>query len=210
VSSTVTNIDSAPSARDLMLAAVPQLRAFAISLCASGDRADDLVQETLSRAWAHIDSFRPGSMIAWLMTILRNIFYSEYRKRRWEVADSDGIYANMLTSLPAQISGLELGELRGALANLAPEQREAVILVGAAGFSYQEAADICGCAIGTIKSRVNRARTLLAELTTHTSAPITAPVNRSTHHAAPLRGAAGGTANVFGGRTRSLVPAARA
>jgi RNA polymerase sigma-70 factor, ECF subfamily len=147
----------------MMLAAIPPLRAFAISLCGNVDRADDLVQETLFRAWAHIDSFRPDSMIAWLVTILRNVFYSEYRKWRREVADSDGRYAETLTSPPTQTSGLEQVELLDALAKLPQDQREALILVGASGFSYQEAADICGCALGTVKSRVSRARALLAE-----------------------------------------------
>jgi RNA polymerase sigma-70 factor, ECF subfamily len=172
-------IDTATSARDLMLAAIPPLRAFAISLCGNADRADDLVQETLSRAWAHIDSYRPGSMTAWLVTILRNVFYSEYRKRRREVADSDGHYARTLMSPPTQTSGLELGELLAALAALPPDKREALILVGAAGFSYQETADICGCAVGTVKSRINRARALLAELMSATSAPMTAPIKRA-------------------------------
>jgi RNA polymerase sigma-70 factor (ECF subfamily) len=167
----MANIDPAISAHDLLLAAIPRLRAFAMSLCGSADRADDLVQETVSRAWAHIDSYRPGSMTAWLVTILRNVFYSEYRKRRREVADSDGSYAQTLVSPPAQTGGLELGELLGALAKLPPDKREALILVAASGFSYQEAADICGCAVGTVKSRVNRARTLLADLVSMTSAP---------------------------------------
>src|SRR5881409_1197765 len=76
--------------RDMMLAAIPRLRAFAISLCGNVDRADDLVQETLLRALAHMDAFRPGSMIAWLITILRNVFLTEWRKQRWEIPDADG------------------------------------------------------------------------------------------------------------------------
>jgi len=151
--------------RDVMLAAVPSLRAFAISLCGNVDRADDLVQETLLRAWANLSSFQPGTnMSAWLFTILRNLFRSEYRKRRHEVEDVDGSYADSLASLPDQNSRLELGEFRKALKLLPPDQRESLILVGASGFSYEEAAQICGCAVGTIKSRVNRARTRLAEI----------------------------------------------
>ena len=151
--------------RDAMLAAVPSLRAFAVSLCGNVDRADDLVQETLLRAWANLGSFQPGtSMSAWLFTILRNLFRSEYRKRRREVEDVDGSYAESLTSLPDQSSRLEINEFREALRLLPPEQRESLILVGASGFSYEEAAQICGCAVGTIKSRVNRARTRLAEI----------------------------------------------
>jgi RNA polymerase sigma-70 factor (ECF subfamily) len=154
-----------PSLREAMLAAVPSLRAFAISLSGNIDRADDLVQETLLRAIANIDSFQPGTnMSAWMFTILRNLFRSEYRKRRREVEDTDGSYAESLKSHPEQNSRLEFQEFRAALAKLPPDQREALILVGASGFSYEEAASICDCAVGTIKSRVNRARTRLADL----------------------------------------------
>jgi RNA polymerase sigma-70 factor (ECF subfamily) len=154
-----------PSMRDAVLAAVPSLRAFAISLSGNVDRADDLVQETLLRALVNIDSFEPGTNLsAWLFTILRNLFRSEYRKRRREVEDGDGTYAESLKSQPEQEARVEFREFRAALAKLPPDQREALILVGASGFSYEEAAGICGCAVGTIKSRVNRARTRLAEL----------------------------------------------
>jgi RNA polymerase sigma-70 factor (ECF subfamily) len=154
-----------PSLREAMLAAVPSLRAFAISLSGNIDRADDLVQETLLRAIANIDSFQPGTnMSAWMFTILRNLFRSEYRKRRREVEDTDGSYAESLKTHPEQNSRLEFQEFRAALAKLPPDQREALILVGASGFSYEEAAAICECAVGTIKSRVNRARTRLADL----------------------------------------------
>jgi RNA polymerase sigma-70 factor, ECF subfamily len=157
------NID--PETRDAVLGAVPSLRAFAISLCGNVDRADDLVQETMLRALANIHSFQPGTnMSAWLFTILRNLFRSEYRKRRREVEDADGSYAESLKSQPEQNSRVEFEEFRGALAKLPPDQREALILVGASGFSYEEAAEICGCAVGTIKSRVNRARGRLADL----------------------------------------------
>src|SRR5881392_1144030 len=153
------------SVRDAMLAAVPSLRAFAISLCGNVDRADDLVQETLLRALANIHSFQPGTnMNAWLFTILRNLFRSEYRKRKREVEDADGSYAESLKSHPDQLGRVEFQEFRAALAQLPDEQREALILVGASGFSYEEAADICGCAVGTIKSRVNRARSKLGAL----------------------------------------------
>ena len=153
------------SVRDAVLAAVPSLRAFAISLCGNVDRADDLVQETLLRALANINSFQPGTnMSAWLFTILRNHFRSEYRKRRREVADSEGTYAETLKTQPEQTSRVEFEEFRTALAKLPQDQREALLLVGASGFSYEEAAAICECAVGTIKSRVNRARTRLADL----------------------------------------------
>jgi RNA polymerase sigma-70 factor (ECF subfamily) len=151
--------------RDDILASVPSLRAFAISLSGNGDRADDLVQETLLRALANIDSFQPGSNLpAWLFTILRNLFRSEYRKRRREVEDADGRYAETLKSHPEQTGRVEFEEFRTALAKLPSDQREALILVGASGFSYEDAAAICGCAVGTIKSRVNRARSKLSAL----------------------------------------------
>jgi len=154
-----------PTLRDQMLTSVPSLRAFAISLSGNVDRADDLVQETLLRAIANIDSFQPGTnMSAWLFTILRNLFRSEYRKRRREVEDADGSYADSLKSHPEQGSRLEFNEFKAALSKLPPDQREALILVGASGFSYEEAAGICECAVGTIKSRVNRARNRLADL----------------------------------------------
>ena len=154
-----------PTLRDTMLAAVPSLRAFGISLCGNVDRADDLVQETLLRAIANIESFQPGTnMSAWLFTILRNLFRSEYRKRRREVEDADGSYAESLRTQPEQTSRVEFEEFRVALSKLPDYQREALILVGASGFSYEEAAEICGCAVGTIKSRVNRARTRLSHL----------------------------------------------
>ena len=154
-----------PSLKEAKLAAVPSLRAFAISLSGNIDRADDLVQETLLRALANINSFEPGTnMPAWLFTILRNLFRSEYRKRRREVEDTDGSYAESLKSQPEQHSRVEFDEFRAALAKLPPDQREALILVGASGFSYEEAAAICDCAVGTIKSRVNRARTRLSDL----------------------------------------------
>ena len=151
--------------RNSMLKATPNLRAFAISLTNNVDRADDLVQETLMRAIANIDRFQPGTnMQAWLFTILRNLFHSEYRKRRREVEDADGKYAAALSVQPDQLPHLDFEDLQRALARLPHDQREALLLVGASGFSYEQAAEICGCAVGTIKSRVNRARNRLAEL----------------------------------------------
>ncbi len=153
------------SVREAMLAAVPGLRAFAISLCGDAVRADDLVQEALVRALGSINSFEPGTnMSAWLMTILRNQFRSEYRKRRRQVEDATGSYADRLRSLPEQEGRVEISEFHTALAKLPIEQREALVLVGALGYSHEEVANICGCAIGTIKSRVNRARHHLADL----------------------------------------------
>src|SRR5262249_38408527 len=154
-----------PVLRQEILGTVPRLRAFAMSLTSSTDRADDLVQETLVRALSHIGQFQPGTNLrAWLFTILRNQFNSEYRQRRWTIEDVDGIYVDSLKVVPQQSSWLEFQELRVALTKLPPEHREAIVLVGASGMTYEEAASICGCAIGTIKSRVNRGRTRLAEL----------------------------------------------
>jgi len=153
-----------PELREALLAAVPSLRAFAISLSGQVDRADDLVQDTLLRALANLHRFEPGTNLnAWLFTILRNLFHSEYRKRRREVEDPDGSYAGRLKVQPEQGSHLDFEDFRSALANLPSDQREALLLVGASGFSYEEAAHIC-CAVGTIKSRVNRARFRLASL----------------------------------------------
>jgi len=148
-----------------LLTAVPRLRAFAIGLCGKADGADDLVQETLVRAWVSRNTFEPGTnMIAWLYTILRNAFYTECRKRRQEVTDSDGQFAAMLAMAPPQDGHIEFQDLRSALMKLPDDQREALLLIGASGLSYEEAAQICECAVGTMKSRVCRARARLAAL----------------------------------------------
>ncbi len=153
------------SLRDEMLASIPSLRAFATSLTNNPDRADDLVQETIVRAWTKIEQFERGTNLhAWLFTILRNLFHSEYRKRRREVEDADGSYAARLKTHPSQQARLDLEDFRAALAKLPLDQREALLLVGAQGLSYEEAAEICGVAVGTVKSRVNRARNRLAAL----------------------------------------------
>jgi RNA polymerase sigma-70 factor (ECF subfamily) len=154
-----------PQLRDALLGAVPSLRAFAFSLTYDADRADDLVQETLMRAWAAIDRFERGTNFnAWLFTILRNLFYSVHRKRRREVEDPDGAYAGRLRTAPEQTAKLEFKDFQNALNRLTSDQREVLVLVGAEGFSYEEAAHICGVAVGTIKSRVNRARSRLSQL----------------------------------------------
>jgi RNA polymerase sigma-70 factor, ECF subfamily len=156
-----------PSAsfKDELIAEMPNLRAFAISLSSSLSMADDLVQEALLRAWRHSDKFQPGtSLRAWLFTILRNIYFSNYRKRGREVQDSDGIFAKRLTVSGDQESHLDVEDFRRALAQLPAEQREVLILVGANGLSYEKAAEICDVEIGTIKSRLSRARSKLVEL----------------------------------------------
>jgi RNA polymerase sigma-70 factor, ECF subfamily len=162
--------DASPAVRDAMLAAVPGLRAFAISLSGNVDRADDLVQETLLRAVTNIDSFQPGShMSAWLITILRNLFLTEYRKRRREVEDANGRHVDSLKSPPEQHSRVEFEEFRVALAKLPSGQREALLLIGASGFSYEEAAAICesgrddqepgpSCTHAALEAALNRQR----------------------------------------------------
>ncbi len=148
-----------------LIARIPNLRAFAISLCGNADRADDLVQETLVKAWGHLGSFNEGSNLGgWLFTILRNTYFSQFRKRRREVPDSDGVVVGRLAVAPGQTAHMDMLDFRAALAQLPADQREALILIGAAGHSYHEAAMICGCAVGTIKSRVSRARRRLVEL----------------------------------------------
>ena len=154
--------------RDQMLGAVPKLRAFAISFTGHRDRADDLVQDTLLRAWANIDKFERGSNLeAWLFTILRNQFHSEFRKRRREVEDANGSYAARLKTSPEQHGRLDYKDFRMALTKLPLDQREALLLVGAQGMSYEEAAHVTGVAMGTIKSRVNRAPGQIGHLAGH-------------------------------------------
>jgi RNA polymerase sigma-70 factor (ECF subfamily) len=148
-----------------LIGAIPSLRAFSMSLAQNSDRADDLVQETLVKAWAKQSSFEPGTNLkAWLFTILRNEFYSQMRKRGREVQDTDGVMTARLAVHPSQEGALDLEDFRVALERLPEDQREAIILIGASGFSYEEAAQICECAVGTVKSRVSRARARLTEI----------------------------------------------
>jgi len=152
--------------RDAMVAAMPQLRRFALSL-SGAQHADDLVQQTLLLACDKIRLFDGRTeMLPWLITILRNCFYNECRKRRREVEDIDGVYAEMLTTGPTQIAHLEHADLRVALLKLPREMRRALIAVGYSGLSYQEAAQACHCPVGTIRSRVHRARECLGALLT--------------------------------------------
>lgn len=151
--------------RNSIVAQIPSLRAFAWSLSRNPYDADDLVQETLTKAWMHKDKFTPGTNLrAWLFTILRNTWYTAVTKRRREVPDEDGHHAATLTSPANQEWSVDLTTLQAALNTLPPEHREALVMVGGAGLSYEEAAEISGCALGTIKSRVNRARNRLARV----------------------------------------------
>jgi RNA polymerase sigma-70 factor (ECF subfamily) len=150
--------------RDAMVAAIPRLRRFAVAL-SNAQQADDLVQEALLLACDKIRLFDGRSeMLPWLIAILRNRFYDEQRKRRKEVEDVDGAYAETLTAGPAQIAHAEYADLQAALLKLPKEMREALLAVGCSGLSYQEAAQACGCPVGTIRSRVHRARECLAAL----------------------------------------------
>ena len=160
--------DEAPAPRDprdRLAEAIPKLRAFAISLTRNVSSADDLVQETILKAWSNMDKFDPATNLdAWLFTILRNTFYSSLRKTRREVQDTDGTHAARLSVKPAHDGTLALKEFRRAFDQLSPEHREVLILVGASGFSCEEAAGMMGVAVGTVKSRASRARKRLAEM----------------------------------------------
>ncbi|MEZ5779797.1 MAG: RNA polymerase sigma factor [Paracoccaceae bacterium] len=156
-----------PSAdpRDELPEHLPALRAFAISLTRETSSADDLVQDTIVKAWTNMDKFETGTNLrAWLFTILRNTFYSIRRKRKREVPDPDGIHAGRLSEKPAHDGRLAMTDFRKAFDQLSPEHREVLILVGASGFSYEEAAGMMGVRVGTVKSRANRARARLCDM----------------------------------------------
>lgn len=150
--------------RQLLLEATPALRRFALSLAHDPTAADDLVQDTLLRAWKNRASFTLGTNFeAWTFTILRNQFYSQHRRHR-EVQDEEGVHAAQLISLPDQAGHLDLRDVQVALSQLPPVMREALVLVAVEDLSYEEAAAIMNCEIGTAKSRVWRARDRLARL----------------------------------------------
>ena len=151
--------------RDELVDHLPALRAFALSLTRNSAAADDMVQDTVVQAWTNMDKFkRDTNLRAWLFTILRNTYYSSRRKLNREVADVDGAFTGSLSVKPDHDGRMQLADFRKAFETLPDEQREALILVGASGFSYEEAAGMCGVAVGTIKSRANRGRARLAEL----------------------------------------------
>lgn len=151
--------------RDELPEHLPALRAFAISLTRNVAVADDLVQDTIVKAWTNFDKFTEGTNLrAWLFTILRNTFYSDRRKHRREVPDPEGIHAATLFVKPAHDGHLAFADFSAAFDQLSPEHREVLILVGASGFAYEDAAQMMGVAVGTVKSRANRARARLADL----------------------------------------------
>lgn len=141
---------------------IPHLRAFARGLCGRPDLADDLVQEALLKAWAAQERFEPGtSMRAWTFVILRNAYLTDMRRNRFRGDYDEAVAERILVAPAAQEGPMHLSDMHRALLTLPPERREALLLVGAGGFSYEEASKICGCAVGTIKSRVGRARAAL-------------------------------------------------
>ena len=159
----MTTDPTASDPRDELLTHLPAMRAFALSLTRNPSAADDLVQDTVVKAWSNIDRFAVGTNLrAWLFTILRNTFYSARRRTVREVSDSDGVLVGALAEKPAHDGRLQMADFLRAFAKLPDEQREALALVGASGFSYEEAAAMCGVAVGTVKSRANRARARLA------------------------------------------------
>jgi RNA polymerase sigma factor (sigma-70 family) len=144
---------------------IPHLRAFARGLCGRPDLADDLVQETLLKAWAAQERFEPGtSMRAWTFVILRNAYLTDMRRNRFRGEYDEAVAERTLIAPAGQEGPLHLSDMHRALLTLPPERREALLLVGAGGFSYEEAAEICQCAVGTIKSRVGRARAALTRM----------------------------------------------
>lgn len=158
------------SFREQLVSVIPHLRAFARSLCRDPTQADDLAQEALAKAWKARESFEPGtSLKAWTFMILRNQFYSE-KRRSWRTTSLDAEVAeNTLVASDNPSAPMELLELRAALNKLPDDQKEALILVGAGGMAYEEAAQVCQCAVGTIKSRVSRARRALEVILNETN-----------------------------------------
>lgn len=150
--------------KDELVSHLGAMRAFALSLTRNGSAADDLVQDTVVKAWQALDRFETGTnMRAWLFTIMRNTYYSNRRKMKREVQDTEGLFASTLSEKPEHDGKMAMRDFLSAYADLGDEQREALALVGAMGFSYEEAAQMTGVAIGTVKSRVNRARQQLVK-----------------------------------------------
>jgi RNA polymerase sigma-70 factor, ECF subfamily len=156
-------VTNSKSFGDALIETIPNLRAFAQSLSGDAQLSNDLVQETLLKAWTHKDSFVPDSNLkAWLFTILRNTYFTHYRKSQREELDEDQAAMNASVP-PTQLTHLEFEDMQKGLMRLSPDHREALLLITAEGFSYEDAARVCGCAVGTMKSRVNRARNKLLE-----------------------------------------------
>ena len=157
--------DSSSEFKDELLRVIPHLRAFARGLCGRLDVADDLVQETLVKVWTARDRFTLGSnMRAWSFTILRNTYLNELRRNRFNIEYDEAVAERILTTGPQQEGPIHLSDTHHFLLQLLPEYREALLLVGAGGLSYEEAAQVAGCAVGTMKSRTSRARAGLTKL----------------------------------------------
>lgn len=151
--------------RDQLVAIIPSLRSFARGLCGWRDMADDMVQEAMMRGWAARGSFAPGTNFrAWMFMILRNQFYTAIRKDKRMTSWDPEVAERVLVEAPAQQDAIHLADVARALQKLPAEQREVLLLIGANGASYEEASEIVGCAIGTIKSRLARGRKALAVL----------------------------------------------
>lgn len=151
--------------RDELVKWIPNLRAFALSLTQSAQHADDLVQDTLLKALSNLDKFQEGTNLrAWLFTILRNSFYNDIRYQKYhQTSPLDDIASASLETRATQEKYIEYKDVLRGLGVLVPEQREAIILIAAEGLSYEEAAIVCGCPVGTVKSRLSRARQRLEE-----------------------------------------------
>jgi len=163
---------------------IPHLRAFARGLCGRADMADDLVQEALLKAWAAQERFEPGtSMRAWTFVILRNAYLTDMRRNRFRGNYDEGMAERLLTQPAEQEEPIHLSDMHRALLTLPPERREALLLVGAGGFSYEEAAQICDCALGTIKSRVGRARATLNDMLSNDKIPGRSTKDATAHSA---------------------------
>jgi RNA polymerase sigma-70 factor (ECF subfamily) len=148
--------------REELTALIPKMRAFGRTMCGDAASGDDLAQDSLLKAWTAHGSYRPGTnMKGWVFMIMRNGFYSD-KRRSWRRVEMDEARERSLLAVSNPTAALELDEVRRALQRLPEEQREALLLIGAGGFSYEEVAEIAGCAVGTIKSRVSRARDAIA------------------------------------------------
>ena len=151
--------------RDQLVALLPSLRAFARGLCRHREMADDLAQDTMMRAWAARGSYTQGSNFrAWMFMIMRNQFYTTLRKNSRTTSLDPEVAERVLVVAPAQQDGINVDDVAKALQKLPAEQREVLLLVGASGVSYEEASEIIGCAMGTVKSRLARGRAALALL----------------------------------------------
>lgn len=161
----VNEIDGQNGEVDSVVALIPALRAFARSFCRNPNDADDLVQETLVKAIANIDKYEEGTRLkSWLFTIMRNTFYTRIRVAKREAPGDADCVASQPIVLATQEWTLRGQEVEAAIERLSPSHREVLILIGMHGVSYEEAAEICGCAIGTVKSRLNRARGAVLEM----------------------------------------------